>query len=254
MLDKFNLFGTSVFILSAFVFSAFAQTPESEFSTADFKKNSFSKNRYETLVRESPPDEPTDWKLARGAKHLNVELGYSPFAPTNFNGREYDTRGRRFMLASFRWGRVIGTAKGVTYEYQIEATPLALAIKNEVRNPAFQSAAATPLVPPTVRETTYGFGIAPAGFRFLFLPKKRLKPFIALHAGFIFFKKPVPVPDSLSYDFTGDFGGGLQYQIKRNKALSFGYRYYHISNMNIGAVNPGYNAQVFYIGYSFFYK
>lgn len=234
MLNKFNLFGGLIFILSAWAFTAFAQTPE---KTASLK-----------------PEETIDWKLERGAKQMNVEFGYSPFKPTNFNGEEYNTSGRRLALASLRWGRVIGTTRGVTYEYQIEATPLALAFKNEVRNPAFQSVAATPNTPPTVRETTYGFGISPVGFRFLFKPKNRLKPFIALHAGFVFFRKPVPVPDSLSYDFTGDFGGGLQYQIKRNKAVSFGYRYYHISNMNIGAVNPGYNGQVFYVGYSFFYK
>lgn len=34
----------------------------------------------------------------------------------------------------------------------------------------------------------------------------------------------------------------------------FGYRYFHISNMNTGVINPGYNANVFYIGYSSFYK
>ena len=75
-----------------------------------------------------------------------------------------------------------------------------------------------------------------------------------MHAGFIFFNNPLPLPDSSTINFAGDFGGGLQYQIKRNKAISFGYKYFHISNISLGETNPGYNANVFYVGYSFFYK
>ncbi len=205
--------------------------------------------------QSSEKDAPESWKLQRGAKELNVEVGYSPFQPTFLSGvKEYDTSRRSFGMINLRWGRVIGTAKHVTYEYQAGITPIALAFHNEVTNPAFQSTTTTPNISPTKRQTTYGFAFAPAGFRFIFLPKNRLKPFAAAHSGFAFFRKPVPLPDTLTYDFTGDFGGGLMYQIKQNKAMSFGYKYFHISNMNIGKTNPGYNANVFYVGYSFFYK
>lgn len=272
MPNKLKLLGGLFFILFACNRLASAQTSETEsFLAGDenrqaaFKdeiqtpigesRNPFSKKHFQIASQsEKETDETADWKLKRGAKELNVEFGIAPTHPTNFNGKEFDTTGRKFALLSFRWGRVIGTPKNITYEYQIEATPVALAFKNEIANPAFQTAALTPNTPPTVRETTYGFAFSPIGFRFLFRPNKRVKPFIGLHAGFIFFRKPVPVPDSLSYDFTGDFGGGVQYQIQKNRAVNFGWRYYHISNMNIGKINPGYNAQVFYIGYSFFYK
>ena len=276
MPDYLKLPGGLFFILFAFVCPASAQTPEIEklfaAETLPLEKNIqppitgskklHSKNYFRTksierasLKSENGAGDQTDtWKLERGTKELNVEVGFAPTRPTNFNEREFDTAGRKFALLSVRWGRIIGTPKNITYEYQIEVAPVALAIKNEVANPAFQTVAATPNVAPTVRETTYGFAVSPIGFRFLFRPDKRLKPFVGLHAGFIFFRKPVPLPQSLSYDFTGDFGGGIQYQFEKNKAVSFGYRYYHISNMNIGTINPGYKAQIFYIGYSFFYK
>lgn len=157
-------------------------------------------------------------------------------------------------MGSVRVGRVIGTAKGVTYQYFFEVIPAAFAIKNEVKNPQFVSEKETPLVPPTVRETTYGFGIQPAGFRFFFRPKSRWKPYVQLGAGFVFTSKPVPVPQSPSYNFIGDFGGGIIYSLKRRHTINFNYRYFHISNMNIGKINPGYNANVFSIGYSFFSK
>lgn len=282
MFENFKFCGALIFIFCVFSFSSGAQTANSSRTFGDDKNpqtRAIEKTFNETAKGEnflpkffphntqasgsdSPKSEssekksaPESWKLQRGAKELNVEVGYSPFQPTFLSGvKEYDTSRRSFGMINLRWGRVVGTAKHVTYEYQAEITPIAVAFHNEVTNPAFQSTAATPNISPTKRQTTYGFAFAPAGFRFIFLPKSRSKPFAAAHAGFAFFRKPVPQPDTLTYDFTGDFGGGLMYQIKRNKAISFGYKYFHISNMNIGKTNPGYNANVFYVGYSFFYK
>lgn len=276
---NFKFFSVVLQIFFIFTFIAPAQTPDNANAESpdlieikqdalpgepktDFGKpveiNKFEQppNKPPELFKDGQDEEPApaDWRLRRGEKQWNVEVGYSPFQPTFFAEKEYDTEGRSFGMVSLRWGRVIGTVKNVTYEYQIEAVPLFLALKNEVRNPAFQSAAATPGEPPTLRETSYGVGFSPLGFRFLFLSKKRLKPFIALHTGFAYFSEPLPTPDSMRFNFTGDFGGGIQYQIKRDRAISFGYRYYHISNINLGERNPGYNANIFYVGYSSFYK
>jgi hypothetical protein len=195
------------------------------------------------------------WKLERGSKELSIEGGFAPMQPTFFSGRkEYVTAGRKIAFGSFRWGRVIGTTKGVTYEYLFEATPIAYSFRNEVRNPSYTRDGKSGSKLTTVRENTYGAAINPAGFRFVFLPHNRLKPYAQVSAGFIFTKKPIPVPESPNYNFTGDFGGGLMYSLDKYRTINFGYRYYHISNMNIGEINPGYNANVFYVGYSSFYK
>jgi opacity protein-like surface antigen len=195
------------------------------------------------------------WKLRRGSKEINFEFGFAPMQPTFFSGhKEYDTDGRKFATGSFKWGRVIGTAKGVTYEYFFEVIPVSFALKNEVTNPGYVSRQSTPNRSKTVRENTYGIGIEPAGFKFIFRPRQRLKPFVRLGAGFIFTNKPIPVPESPNYNFIGDFGGGLMYSLTENQTIDFGYRYFHISNMNIGEINPGYNANIFYVGFSRFYK
>lgn len=276
MFENLKHFWSVFFILIAFTHIISAQTIENlseikpnEKSLNDFKKKDFSVEKKfnansakKFLFQKSDGNktdqdirEPDYYNLLRGEKELNIELGYSPFQPTFLSGdKEYDTSDRSIGMINLRWGRVIGTAKRVTYEYQIEVTPIAPAFKNEVVNPAFQNAQTTPNVPPTIRRTTYGFAVSPVGFRFLFLPKKRLKPFIAMHAGFIFFNDDLPLPNASAFNFAGDFGGGLQYQIRRNKAISFGYKYFHISNISLGETNPGYNANVFYVGYSFFYK
>lgn len=196
-----------------------------------------------------------DWQLKRGAIEVGIDVGFAPLQPTFLSGvKEYDTSGRKLVMVSGRVGRVIGTVKGMTIEYLFEVAPLTLALKNEVENPAYVSETETPNVSPTVRKTTYGFGIEPAEFRFIFRPKKRLKPFVQVGAGFLFSSEPIPVPQSPRYNFIGDFGAGLMYHVKPKQTLNFGYRYYHISNMNIGTINPGYNANIFYVGYSFFSK
>jgi hypothetical protein len=88
----------------------------------------------------------------------------------------------------------------------------------------------------------------------VFRPDARLKPFLHTAAGFIFTRKPKPVPQSTNYNFVGDFGGGLMYSISRQQVIKGGYRYYHISNMNIGEINPGYNANMFYVDLTVFSK
>ncbi|HLM03368.1 MAG TPA: acyloxyacyl hydrolase [Pyrinomonadaceae bacterium] len=211
----------------------------------------------ETNAPDAQENEPPNYKHRRGAIEYNFEFGVAPFPPTHFAGpEEYDRAGRKMTTIDIRLGRTLGTAKGVSYAYLFGITPLVVAFRNEVRNPAYISPTATPNVYPTVRETTYGFGISPANFRFTFLPRRRVKPFLKLGAGALYFNKPLPVPYAGRYHFMGDWGGGLMIHSKKNpkRFLSIGYRYFHISNANIYGKenNPGYNANTFYLGFSFF--
>ncbi len=197
------------------------------------------------------------YKLRRGDKEISAEYGISPFNPSNFAGpKEFDVYGRDLHLLTFRFARVIGTKRNVSYEYMFGATPLAVFTKNEVVNPAYVSATATPNVQPTMRETTYGAGFQPVNFKFIFFAKNRLKPYAQVGAGVLFTNKAVPVPRSTLFQLTGDFGGGLMYMLAPNKAVSLGYKYFHISNGNINGKinNPGFNANVFYVNYSYFWN
>jgi hypothetical protein len=226
------------------------------FKTSGFEDASGEKFfRSETENREDMPEEPVRYKLRRGEKQINFEFGYSPFEPTHFTGdKEYNTAGRKLGIAAFRWGRVIGTVKGVSYEYMFEANPFAVSLKNEVENPAYISPTETPNIAPTKRETSYGVGITPVVFRFYFLPKSRVKPFAQIGAGILITNKPMPLPKTTWYNFMGYWGGGLLIHTKRSQAVTLAYRYLHISNANVTNFNPGYNANIFSVGYSFFYK
>jgi hypothetical protein len=222
---------------------------------ADEKSSEKSSEKADKTDSESGKRPENLYRLRRGAKNIEIVPGYAPMQPVFFSGRkEYNTDGRRLSMMNVRWTRTIGTRRGITYQYFFELTPLAVAFNNEVKNPKFVSEKETPGEAKTMRKTAYGFGFQPANFRFIFMPRKRVKPFVQIGAGMIFFNRKMPVPEATSYNFTGDFGGGLYIVTDREgggKAVTLSYRYFHISNFNTSEFNPGYNANVFSIGYSF---
>lgn len=195
------------------------------------------------------------YRFQRGEKEINFEFGIAPFRPTHFAGpEEYDTDNRKLGLTTFRWGRVIGTKKTITYQYLFEISPLVYCYRNEVRNPDYISPEETPDKPPTIRKNTYGTAITPVAFRFYFFSKSRFKPFAQFGAGMLFTNHKMPLPAASWYNFTGYFGGGGLYHLTRKTTVSVAYRYFHISNFNTTDFNPGYNANTFSVGYSYFFK
>jgi hypothetical protein len=278
MLDRLKLPGSLFFILYAFIFTVSSQTltensPQEKDSAPislnepNLKNkpahNPFAVNFSGEKVNAPKPrgddsdaneEESLDWKLRRGDKSFTVEYGISPLNPSNFAGpKEFDVYGRDLHLFTFRFGRIIGTKKNVSYEYMFGATPLFIFRANEVVNKDYISPTVTPNIAPTKRETSYGTGFQPVNFKFMFFAKNRLKPYIHLGAGIMVTNKAVPVPRSTLFQLTGDWGGGLTYMLTKKRAVSLGYKYFHISNGNINGKinNPGFNANVFYINYSF---
>jgi len=219
------------------------------------KKESGEKPGEKSADTKSVKRPEDSYKLQRGAKNFEIVPGFAPMQPVFFSGRkEYNTDGRRLATISVRWTRTIGTVRNVTYQYFFELTPLAVAYNNELANPNYVSDKETPAQSKTIRKTAYGFGFQPANFRLIFRSRKRVKPFVQVGAGMMFFNKKMPVPEATSYNFTGDFGGGVYIITDReggSKAVTLCYRYFHISNFNTSSFNPGYNANIFSLGYSF---
>jgi opacity protein-like surface antigen len=52
-------------------------------------------------------------------------------------------------------------------------------------------------------------------------------------------------PDSSQFNFTIDYGAGIQVFTSPRRAITIDYRYYHISNADI-AINPGTDANVYH--------
>ncbi len=98
----------------------------------------------------------------------------------------------------------------------------------------------------------YGFGIAPIGIQVNFRRKNKIQPFITSTGGFIYFKNRIPDETGARFNFTADVGGGVQIMLKNKKAITLGYKYQHISNGYRAQSNPGFDSNIFYIGFSVF--
>jgi hypothetical protein len=101
------------------------------------------------------------------------------------------------------------------------------------------------------RQWTYAAGLNPLGFKANFLPHRRLQPFVAGGAGFLVSARDVPIDNTSNFNFSFEFGGGLEWYYIARRSLRFDYRLHHISNAFIGASNPGIDSGLWQITYSF---
>ena len=100
-------------------------------------------------------------------------------------------------------------------------------------------------------QTVYGAGIAPIGLRFDYEELGWWRPYIQSNVGFLMFEDRIPSTGT-KFNYTWDFGVGAQLFLTDDQALSLGYDFKHISNSYAGQTNPGFDSNIFYIGYSFF--
>ena len=79
-----------------------------------------------------------------------------------------------------------------------------------------------------------------------------MQPFAQASGGFLYFGERVPDERGAQFNLTGDFGGGVQWKTGARRAWTVGYRYHHVSNGYRADVNPGFDSNLFYVGFSIF--
>lgn len=180
---------------------------------------------------------------------FGVWAGYSPDSPHLIGV----TSERQLGLLAVRYARTLWQNQSLSLQYTIDILPLELVLQPKIL--------AINTNPPRTtfitgsREYVYGGGINPIGFKVNLLRRHRLQPFFASSAGFIATVNPVPIDVSgePQFNFQFDFQGGLQrYNSSRTRAWTLGYKLLHISNANRADLNPGMDAHVIFLGYSFF--
>ena len=188
-----------------------------------------------------------------GKNEFTVWGGFSPDSSTLIKGTGR-TPDARFGIVAFRYARRFNNNDTFNLKYTIDAVPLAVLNYTDVTT---LPTLILPTTPPTVRRvrpTRYAFGVAPLGIQANFRPRKKYQPFIGASGGLLYFNKRTPNFVGTRFAFTADVGGGLEIKLKERRALTIGYKYYHISNGNRGIENPGFDNNLFYIGYTFFSK
>ncbi len=101
------------------------------------------------------------------------------------------------------------------------------------------------------RRWTIGEAISPAGIQWNFMPRRKAQPFLIAHGGYMYSTQPIPISTAGSFNFTFDFGAGLELFHSKNRSIRAEYRIHHLSNHGTAQDNPGIDNGLFQLTYSF---
>jgi len=170
--------------------------------------------------------------------------GGGSFSSPTLIGKTEETRLAVFAL---RYARVLARGESLAFKYTLDAVPVA-----RLSFPAFEPAAPPGAGVVERRKTITAAGLSPVGFQLNFRRRERVQPFLQTSGGFLYFGERIPDERGARFNFTGDFGGGVQWKTAQRRAWTFGYRYQHVSNGYRAQVNPGFDSNLFYVGFSIF--
>lgn len=178
--------------------------------------------------------------------------GFAPDMPRIISG----SRESSFGHIAFRYSRRLATTKNLAIKYQFDAIPLAFL---RYRTERLIQTAPNAFSYNRDRETAYGAGFTPLSFQLNFRRRTKIQPFITAGAGLLIFNKKLPDdrsnlrPNQVGrrLNFTPFFGGGVDFLTDNGRAYTVGFKFHHISNNSTANINPGFDQNFFYFGYTF---
>ncbi len=148
-----------------------------------------------------------------------------------------------FGLAAVRLSIVMVAVDRFALAWTVDAIPLALLGSVPDRRPLGS------LVAPSTG-TVAAIGVSPLGLELYAAPVRHLRLVVHSSAGILDFARAVPLPEGRGFNFTYQFGGGVQWVIGNGMAFTAGYRWHHLSNGRSALSNPGVNSNILYLGWS----
>lgn len=101
------------------------------------------------------------------------------------------------------------------------------------------------------RQSTLAQGGSPVGFRLNFMPRRPLQFTVSSNCGYMFSTKPIPVPNAGAFNFTFEFGAGLEYFYRPHKSMRLEYLVQHYSDAYTAVSNPGVDSGLVKLTYAF---
>jgi hypothetical protein len=204
-------------------------------------------------LRRSEPEEAARgaqsaggaYGLEKAANEFGVWGGGSFSSPTLIG----TTEGTRLGLLAFRYARVVTRGDNLALKYTLDVP---FAVLSFPATDIVASPSAPGFVVRGERHNITGAGLSPVGFQLNFRRRERVQPFAQGSGGFIYFGERVPTTSGAQFNFTADFGGGVQWKTAARRAWTAGYRYHHVSNGYRADINPGFDSNLFYVGFSIF--
>jgi hypothetical protein len=181
-----------------------------------------------------------------------VWSAFAPDIPRLFSGSRRSTFGE----VGFRYSRRIATTENLTLKYQVDLIPLAVI---NYRTERLVQISPTNLTYDRDRETVYAAGLTPVNLQLNFRRRNKIQPFLTAEAGLLIFGKKIPddrsplrpnqVGRRLNFTLAG--GGGVEFLTDDARSYTVGFKFHHISNSSTGNINPGFDQNLFYFGYTF---
>ncbi len=101
------------------------------------------------------------------------------------------------------------------------------------------------------RQQTIAQGGSPIGFRINPTPRHPLQLTFSSNGGYMFATKAIPVPQAGSFNFTFNFGAGLEYFYRPYRSIRLEYLVQHYSNHFTASQNPGVDSGFIRFAYAF---
>lgn len=182
---------------------------------------------------------------------FSVWGGFAPDTPSVFNGARRSKLGE----IGLRYSRRIFTTENLAIKYQIDFIPFA--VINYRHQRLLQTTPTS--VYDRERETAYAVGLTPVNFQLNFRRKNKIQPFITTEGSFLIFGRKIPDDRSplrpgevgRRLNFQLAVGGGVEFLTANARSYTAGFRFNHISNNSTANINPGFDHNLFYFGYTF---
>ncbi|HUF27269.1 MAG TPA: acyloxyacyl hydrolase [Gemmatimonadaceae bacterium] len=157
------------------------------------------------------------------------------------------TPDRDFFLLGLRTTWSVGEHGRFGASWALELYPLAVVTNNPTRDRTQPGAGGSPTGSDD-HAPVIGAGLAPLGLELYYALHPRVRMMVTSGAGVLVFEREVPIPEARRFNFTFDYGIGLQFERGERQSVVIGYRYHHLSNAKTAARNPGLDANLFYVG------
>lgn len=183
-------------------------------------------------------------RLMPGDRFSERVAGFSWYSPAAASLGSIGNR--RVYLTGLRTERLFIAAGPFALGYTAELVPLAIVERTggntEECRPNPDAITFTCRIDRSAR-VSVGAGGSPLGLKLYFNRGPHTRFYAAGGAGALAFSSDVPVENSRRANFTFEYGVGME-----RSGVTFGYKFHHLSNGGTRRVNPGLDANVFYVG------
>jgi hypothetical protein len=135
-----------------------------------------------------------------------------------------------------------------TFAYAPEIVPL-LVVSDNPRVLELNDSFGTYLAPGDPGPV-FGFGFSPVGAEVQRVISKHARLFGAFAGGVVWFTRPTPTIFARKFNYTLEYGAGIQWRHSRRTSWRIGYKFHHLSNNYTAFDNPGLDGHVFFAGVS----